>query len=79
MMHTSPHLVGRYQATPETEKFAAFELPNRITVYKMPLLSISRTLEEARGKLRDLTLHELAYYFDISDDQMFFIQNKKKY
>jgi predicted Zn-dependent protease with MMP-like domain len=76
LMHTSPHLVGRYHATPETEKFAVFELPNKITIYKMPLLRVSQTLDEARGKVKDLVLHELAYYFDISDEQLYLLQNK---
>ena len=77
LMHTHPHLVGRYKATPESEKFAAFELPDKITIYKMPLLRISQTLDDARGKIKDLVLHELAYYFDISDDQLYLIQNKR--
>jgi predicted Zn-dependent protease with MMP-like domain len=76
MMHTSPKLVGRYQATPTTERFTVFTLPEKIMIYKMPLLRISRTLDEARGNIRDTVLHELGYYFEIPDDELYRLKNK---
>ncbi len=75
LMHATPALVGRYQATPKTERFTKFNLPDKITIYKMPLLRISRTLDEARGNIRDTVLHELGYYFSISEEKLYRIKN----
>ncbi len=76
LMHTNPQLTGRYQATPTTERFTVFALPDKITIYKMPLLRISRTLDEARGHIRDTVLHELGNYFDIPDEALYRIKDK---
>ena len=74
----SQPLAGRYQATPQTERFAKLLFPDKIIIYKMPLLRISRTLDEARGHIRDTVLHELAYYFGISDQELYKIKMNMK-
>jgi len=67
---------GRYQAGKQAAQFTKFLFPEKMIIYKIPLLSVSRTLDQARDLIRDAVLHELTYYFGLSDQEVFKIKNE---
>ncbi len=65
-------LLGLYQGVPLTERgdtYAGF-LPDRITVYRNPILSICSTREEVVREVRITVVHEVAHHFGIDDARL---------
>lgn len=64
-------LLGLYQGTPLTERGASYsDLPDRIAIYRGPILRSCSTLEEAAREIRDTVIHELGHFFGLSDEEM---------
>ncbi|MDX6307375.1 MAG: hypothetical protein QOI06_421 [Nocardioidaceae bacterium] len=66
------HLLGLYQGVPLTQRgfFYAGALPDRITIYRLPLLSISATETQVRDQVRMTVVHEIAHHFGIGDEKL---------
>lgn len=64
-------LFGLYEGVPQTRR-ANYSgvLPDKITIYKIPILMVSRTEEEVREKVRDTVIHEIGHHFGLSDEEM---------
>jgi predicted Zn-dependent protease with MMP-like domain len=45
-------------------------LPDKITVFRIPILSISHTPEEVQENVRSVVLHEIAHAFGFSEEQV---------
>jgi predicted Zn-dependent protease with MMP-like domain len=45
-------------------------VPDRITIYRQPILAASRTEVEAREEIRLTVLHEIGHYFGLGDDEL---------
>ncbi len=45
-------------------------LPDRIVIYRGPILRCCRTVEEAEEEVRDTVIHELGHYFGLNDEGM---------
>ena len=70
-----PHLLGLYHGIPKTRRgIGYFALPDKITIYKEPLLQISRNEEEAKAHIRDTVLHEIGHHFGLSDEELYKIK-----
>ena len=68
----NPSLLGLYRGIPKTSRgFGYFALPDKITIYKQPLLQISRTEEEAKKNIRNTVLHEIGHHFGLSDQELY--------
>ena len=67
--HNAP-LLGLYRGVPKTGRYGYFALPDKITIYKTPLLRISRTKEEAQSNIRNTVLHEIGHHFGLSDEEL---------
>jgi len=68
----TPGLLGLYQGVPLTERggtYAGF-LPDRITVYRNPLLSICETSDDLVKEVRITVVHEVAHHFGIDDERL---------
>lgn len=65
-------LLGLYQGIPygERESNYSMVLPDRITIFRQPILSICRTEAEAREEVRLTVLHEVGHYFGLGDDEL---------
>lgn len=63
-------LLGLYRGVPKTERFSYSALPDKITIYKEPLLRISSNLEEAEKNIKDTVLHEIGHHFGLSDTEL---------
>ncbi len=67
-----PDLFGLYEGVPLTERgtggFA--ELPDRITIYRLPLEESFGDPGELENEIRITVLHELAHFFGIDEERL---------
>jgi predicted Zn-dependent protease with MMP-like domain len=68
----SPNLLGLYQGVPLTSRTSSYAgvLPDRITIYRLPLCRRARDLEEVVRQVRHTVIHEVAHHFGISDERL---------
>ena len=65
-------LFGLYEgvALPERGTNYAGTLPDRILIYRLPLLSACRTRRELRREIRLTVIHELGHYFGFEEEDL---------
>ena len=65
-------LFGLYQGIPLTRRTSHYGLvlPDKITIYRKPILQVCRTPERIMRQVQHTVQHELAHYFGISDDRL---------
>jgi len=67
------HLLGLYQGIPWGKRgpYYAGALPDKITIYRLPLERISGgDPERLRAEVRRVVYHEIAHHFGISDQRL---------
>lgn len=64
--------LGVYQGTPVGERGTGYTmvLPDRITIYRVPLLASCHTQRELRDEVQLTILHEIGHFFGIGDDEL---------
>ncbi|MGI8420295.1 MAG: metallopeptidase family protein [Candidatus Levyibacteriota bacterium] len=67
----NPSLLGLYHGVPKTARNSYSTLPDKITIYRLPLLQISGTREEAENNIRKTVLHEIGHHFGLSDQELY--------
>ena len=67
-----PDLLGLYSGVPLTERgqFYAGALPDTITIYRIPILSMCSSEDEVVEEVHITVVHELAHHFGIDDDRL---------
>lgn len=67
-----PNLLGRYLGVPVTEKGFTIsgELPDNITIYRIPHLQKVNTLDELHAEIRTTLLHEIGHYYGLSEERL---------
>jgi predicted Zn-dependent protease with MMP-like domain len=70
--HESEDLLGLYDGVPLTERedYGGLVVPDRITIYRLPICETCRTREEVVEEVLVTVVHELAHHFGIDDDQL---------
>ncbi|MFN2504941.1 MAG: metallopeptidase family protein [Acidimicrobiales bacterium] len=65
-------LLGLYDGVPLTEReaYGGMVLPDRITIYRLPICEMSRDDEEVVENVRETVIHEVAHHFGIDDDRL---------
>ncbi len=65
-------LLGFYEGVPLTERTSAYGLvpPDKISIYRQPILAASRNAEEIRATIAKTLRHEIAHYFGIDDERL---------
>ena len=65
-------LLGLYEGVPLTERgsWYAGVLPDRITVYRNPILAICDTDDDVVDEVHVTVVHEIAHHFGIDDDRL---------
>lgn len=65
-------LLGLYHGVPLKRKsiWAPPTLPGRISIYRIPILAVSRTREEMRWRIRQVVIHEIGHHFGLTDRDM---------
>ena len=67
-----PGLLGLYQGVPLTQRGTSYSgtMPDRITIYRMPICGICTTEEEVVTEVRRVVIHEVGHHFGISDPRL---------
>ena len=67
-----PGLLGLYQGVPLTKRGHGYagHLPDRITIYRLPITRRCSTEEKVVGQVRTTVIHEIAHHFGISDERL---------
>lgn len=65
-------LLGLYHGVPLKRKsiWASPSLPGKISIYRIPIIALSRTREEARRRIREVVIHEIGHHFGLTDRDM---------
>jgi predicted Zn-dependent protease with MMP-like domain len=65
-------LLGLYDGTALTDRdrYGFGELPDRIVLYREPLLAIAEDLEDLKDQIHITLVHEIAHYYGIDDTQL---------
>lgn len=67
------HLLGHYDGIPLTERSEGYDgmvLPDKITIYRLPILAICADEAEVVEQVRITVVHEVAHHFGIDDDRL---------
>ena len=67
-----PELLGVYDGTPLTERDTGYTmaLPDRITIFRTPILALCNIEEEVVREVRITVVHEIAHHFGIDDERL---------
>ena len=64
-------LFGLYQGTPITERDSFYSaLPDRVLIYRGPILRECESRREVLREIRDTVQHELGHYFGLEEDEL---------
>lgn len=65
-------LLGLYDGVDLTRRgnYGFGELPDRIILFREPLLSVSADLEELKSQVHVTLVHEIAHYYGIDDEHL---------
>jgi predicted Zn-dependent protease with MMP-like domain len=65
-------LLGLYDGVSLTERgqYGFGEMPDRIILYREPLLAVSEDEEELRDEIHVTLVHEIAHFYGIDDDRL---------
>jgi predicted Zn-dependent protease with MMP-like domain len=65
-------LLGLYEGTPLTERgeWWAGALPDRITIFRNPILAMCMSRDEVVHEVRVTVIHEIAHHFGIGDARL---------
>lgn len=64
--------LGLYQGTPIGERGTSYSmvLPDKITIYRLPLLHACHNRYELREEIVLTVLHEIGHYFGLQDEEL---------
>lgn len=64
-------LFGLYQGVPLSERSSFYNsLPDRVIIYRGPILRHCQTRREVIREVRDTVVHELGHHFGMEEDDM---------
>ena len=66
-------LLGLYEGIPHTKRAhygIGGALPDKITIFKIPLLSVSHSIDHLKENIRDTVMHEIGHHFGMSEEQI---------
>ena len=65
-------LFGLYQGIPLTKRGGGYNLvlPDKITIFKLPIVAASRSIDEIAEHVRHTVWHEVAHYYGLNHGQI---------
>lgn len=71
-LHNGMLLLGLYEGVPQTKRGAgySFVLPDKITIFKEPILQLYQTDEAIKEHVKLVVKHEIGHHFGLSDEAM---------
>lgn len=70
--HADEDLLGLYEGVPLTERgdYGGMAMPDRVTVYRLPICAICYSEEELLDQIAVTVVHEVAHHFGIDDETL---------
>ena len=70
--HPGEDLLGLYEGVPLTERedYGGLAMPDRVTVYRLPICQICHSEEELLEEIAVTVIHEVAHHFGIDDETL---------
>jgi len=65
-------LLGLYQGIPLDRRgfYYGNVLPDKITLFQIPIESMCQTKEEIEEKVKEVVIHEVGHYFGLDDERL---------
>ena len=65
-------LLGLYQGVPLDRRgfFYGNVLPDKITLFQIPIESMCKTKEEIEEKVKEVVIHEVGHYFGLDEERL---------
>jgi len=65
-------LLGLYQGIPLDRRgfYYGNVLPDKITLFQIPIESMCQTKEEIKEKVKEVVIHEVGHYFGLGDERL---------
>lgn len=72
-------LLGLYEGIPRTKRTSGYSgvLPDKITIFKKPILEDAETSEEVKEIVRDTVWHEIAHHFGLDEEDIYEREERK--
>ncbi len=72
-------LFGLYEGVPLPGRSGATKLlPDKITIFKNPILAVSSSISEAKEQIRHTIWHEVAHYYGLDHGRIHQLERKKR-
>lgn len=71
-LHRGESLFGLYEGIPLTKRGNGYNmvLPDRITIFKGPMMHVSPDMAALRAQVKHTLWHEIAHYFGLDHDRI---------
>ncbi|MGQ9509939.1 MAG: metallopeptidase family protein [Thermodesulfobacteriota bacterium] len=71
-LHSPYELLGLYQGIPLDRRgfYYGNVLPDKITLFQIPIESCCNTIEEIEEKVREVVIHEVGHYFGLNEEKL---------
>lgn len=72
-------LLGLYEGIPRTRRGSygiGGALPDKITIFKLPILMISKTEADIKVNVERTVAHEIAHHFGMSDEHIYKVHGR---
>jgi predicted Zn-dependent protease with MMP-like domain len=78
-LYPNETLFGLYEGVPLPARNGMLKLlPDKITIFKGPLLAVCRTKQELRDQIGHTVWHEVAHYFGLDHKRIHELDNKRR-
>lgn len=73
-------LFGLYQGIPLTARGSGYNLvlPDKITIFKLPILAASSTIDELKAHIKHTLWHEIAHHFGLGHARIHELERQRK-
>jgi predicted Zn-dependent protease with MMP-like domain len=77
-LHCDDTLFGLYQGIPLTKRDMGYNLvmPDKITIFKNPLLSVSPDMAALKKQIKHTLWHEIAHHFGLDHDRIHALERR---
>ena len=79
-LRSPSELLGLYQGVPLDRRgfYYGNVLPDKITLFQIPIESICKTKEEVKERIREVVIHEVGHYFGLNDERLRQVKSVRK-
>jgi len=76
-LYPNETLLGLYEGLPLPRRGGALKLlPDKITIFKNPVLSVCGSLEDVKRQVAKTLWHEVAHFYGLDHDKIHALENK---